>query len=376
MPDQNVDINDVMKDVANDVMSNLPHNRVEEATQEEQPEEEVQTPDAGQEEDTSQEEPQDVEGADETEEGEEEEGQQDDEDQQAAPYVDVPTLSKDDLVTEFSVLDDEGEIEAPAIKVKYKAGGKEREDRLDQVVKMAQLGVYNHEKQQQFEKMEQELPAYRQKAEEAVKLLQTREQQIERLLQDEDYLSAVRQRYEQANSPENVAKRAKQELERERANFQMERVREKGTQFFNSEVKPALTTISEALPSVTVDELSERMAKGLRMHTRMGPDGQPYIPPESYDEVRSYILEDLSYWAQIQHQKRSGSQPQTKGQEQAKKELEKARVQAQKAKRAVGKKTRPVGRAKAEKAPKKKREINNVDDATNAALEEVLSSMS
>jgi len=372
MPEAPVDINDVMRDVSAEVSANLPGMEEAESPDAESTAEPTGEEQAQEAEDARAEDQDAVDSEGETSnEGEEQDEEAED---QASPYVDVPTI-EDDLATQFSVLDSEGEIEIPAIKVRYRAGGKDREDRLDQVVKMAQLGVYNHEKQQRYEQLEEQLPAYKKQAEDALSVLQTREKQIERLLQDEQYLAAVRQRYEQANSPEQVAQRAQTELERERARFQMERVREKGTQFFTSEVKPALETINNALPSVTVDELSERMAKGLRMHTRTGPDGQPYIPPESYDEVRSYILEDLSYWAQVQHQKRNNSSPQSKGQEDAQRKLEQARVQAQKAKRAVGKKTRPVGKPTPERGRKKAREIKNVDDATSAALEEVLSAM-
>ena len=61
------------------------------------------------------------------------------------------------LVTDFTLKDADGdELEIPALIVEYKANGKVRTDRLDQVVKLAQFGVYNQEREQRVQVVEQE----------------------------------------------------------------------------------------------------------------------------------------------------------------------------------------------------------------------------
>ena len=154
----------------------------------------------------------------------------------------------------------------------------------------------------------------------------------------------------------------------------MQYIEQKGTQFFRAEVEPAIQTIADALPNISADELAERMVKGLQPHLRRGPTGESYIPEESYDAVRNYIVDDLVFWAQMQDHHRGGSAT-SQEQSEAQKQLEEARIQAQKAKRAVGKKTRPVGKAAADKKGRKAKSINNVDDAVDSALENVLASL-
>ena len=207
------------------------------------------------------------------------------------------------------------------------------------------------------------------------RLVEEREAQIEKLLRDDDYLYRVRERYEQENSPEMRAQRAEQKMQELQAERQLQYIEQRGTQFYQSEVLPAIQTISDALPSVTSAELAERMVMSLQPHLRQGPLGDPYIPEESYDAVRNYIVDDLVLWAQMQNHRRSSEATASNEMEEAQRQLEEARVQAQKAKRAVGKKTRPVGKAQAGKRSKRGQPINNVDDAVNSALENVLSSI-
>ena len=286
-------------------------------------------------------------------------------------YVDVSVLSEQDLATVFKVLDSEGEIEIPNLEIEYKANGQIRKDRLDQVVKLAQWGVYNEDKDRQAKEAVQLSQQAQRERDEYVKLLDERERQIEKLLVDDDYLYRVRERYEQENSPESRAQRAEERYKQLQSEQQLRYIEQRGTQFYQSEVEPAIQTIADALPNVTADELAERMVMSLQPHLRQGPNGAQYIPEESYDAVRNYIVDDLVFWAQMQDSRRSGAATKSTEVEEAQRQLEDARVQAQKAKRAVGKKTRPVGKAQAGKTTKSQ-PINNVDDAVNSALDSVL----
>jgi hypothetical protein len=291
-------------------------------------------------------------------------------------YVAVPTVT-DDLATEFTLRDVDGEVEVPDLMVEYKANGKVRHDRLDQVVKLAQWGVYNQEREQKVQQVEQLAQQVYQEREELAALLSERESQIEKLLLDDDFLLAVRDAYGEENSPESRATRAEQRVEDLRVEQQMSVIVEKGERFYENEVMPALDMISEALPFVPIEELAEKFQMAMYAHAERAPNGEAYIPASRYDAVRKYILDDLAVWAQAQHGRRSRattSAPQRETQ-QALAERDRARVEAQKAKRAVGQKMVPVGSAgRPSGKPRASGSGTTVDDAVASALSSALSS--
>jgi len=288
-------------------------------------------------------------------------------------YVAVPVV-EDQLATEFVLRDAEGEVEIPALIVEYKANGKVRKDRLDQVVKLAQFGVYNEAREQQFKQTEQQAMALQQEREEYAKLLDEREAQLERLLQDEDFFLSVRDAYQAENSPEKRAERAEREVERVRTEAQLARIQEVGSQFYEGEVRPALELIAQTLPSVTPEELEERMAYAMQLHAQVGPNGQPYLPASQFDAARQYIVNDLAVWAQMTHARRSevATPPQVVEAQQA---AVKAQVEAQKAKRALGKATQPVGRAATAPSKPKATKPKTLDDALDSAMSEIMASI-
>lgn len=292
------------------------------------------------------------------------------------PGVVVVPSVEGDLATQFTIMDDEGEIEVPNLMIEYKANGQIRKDRLDQVVKLAQWGVYNEEREQKTKQVEQEAVTYRQAAEELEALIAERESQIERLLQDDDFLYTVREAYERENSPEKRAERAERQFEDFKVQKEMEQITQVGEQFWEGEIQPALDMIIKALPTLTFDELAERFTYAMQAHMEMAPNGQPYIPMSRYDQVRKYMVEDLAVWAQIQHARRA--EPTTKQAKpgKASDDLTKARIEAQKAKRQVGQATRPVGKVGAvNKAPKQSKP-ETLDDALESAMSNVLSAIS
>lgn len=290
-------------------------------------------------------------------------------------YVAVPVVT-DGLATEFTLKDAEGEVEIPDLMVEYKANGKVRQDRLDQVVKLAQWGVYNAEREQQIKQVEQQAQITQQELQQYISVLEEREKQIERLLVDEDFLYAVREAYDAENSPERRAERAMQETENLRVQYQMADIERSGAQFYESEVSPAIDMIVTALPTIAPDELLERFTYAMQAHVERAPNGQAYIPASRYDAVRKYIVDDLASWAQFQHSRRAQPAAPSPVQATASKELERARVDAQKAKRVVGQATKPVGRAggTGTEKPRASR-IASVDDAVSSALDEVLSAI-
>ena len=290
-------------------------------------------------------------------------------------YVAVPTVM-DDLATEFSLHDADGEVEVPNLMVEYKANGKMRSDRLDQVVKLAQWGVYNQDREQKVQQVEQIAQQVHQEREELAALLSEREEQIEKLLMDDDFLMAVRDAYGEQNSPENRAARAEQQVKDIRVQHQMSAIAEKGQVFYENEIAPALDMIAKALPSVPVEELTEKFQMAMYAHVERAPNGEAYVPASRYNAIRQYILDDLAVWAQAQHGRRSPSTtsaPQRETQK-ALAERDLARIESQKAKRAVGQKTLPVGNAGKPSGKPKASTGNTIDDAVASALSTALSS--
>lgn len=289
-------------------------------------------------------------------------------------FVAVPVISEG-LATEFALYDKDGEVEVPELIVEYKANGKVRKDRLDQVVKLAQWGVYNEERDKKAQALEQEYQqtlAVRQQLEQ---LVSEREAQMERLLQDDDYLDAVRDAYSMENSPERRAERAEREKENLRISYQMQQIQSTGEQFYMGEVAPAVQMITDALPNVTPAELESRLQMVMQAHAEIAPNGQPFVPPSRYDAIRQYIVDDLALWAQMVNAKRS--QPGGSEKEAVKAELERARIEAQKAKNLVGKATKPTGQiGKPSSGSQKAKPIASLDDAVDSALQSVLSSLS
>jgi hypothetical protein len=290
----------------------------------------------------------------------------------------------DKLATEFTIRDGDGEIEVPDVIIEYKANGKVRKDRLDQVVKLAQWGVYNQDK---MAEAEQSVAAERTEREQLAQALEQREAQLERLLQDDDYLAAVREAYERENSPERRAARAEEEVQSVRVNAEMERITTQGQQFYRDEVAPALQMIQEALPTVEVGEMEERIAYAMALHAAQAPNGQRYLPPSQFPKLRDYLVKDLVFWAQMQHAMRTEGQPDTQ-RPQAKSpaapvakavdpEVTRAQAAAQKAKQQLAKAARPMGRGTDGKFVDKARAkpINTVDDATEAAVAAVMASI-
>lgn len=281
-------------------------------------------------------------------------------------YV-APPVVEDKLATEFVLKDAEGELEIPALMVEYKANGKVRQDRLDQVVKLAQFGVYNEAREQQYKQAESQM-------EEMQQLIAQREAQMERLLQDEEFFLTLRDAYEAENSPERRAERAEQRVQEVQMATQMQAIQQQGEQFYSSEVRPAVEFIANALPSVTPDELEERIAYAMQLHAKVAPNGQAYLPAAEYDALRKYIVDDLAIWAQTTHARRSGTA--TPPSAAALTTQANAQVEAQKAKRALGQATKPVGRPAApEKGKPKPSKPSTLDDALDSAMSEILSSL-
>jgi hypothetical protein len=293
-------------------------------------------------------------------------------------YV-APKAIADKMATEFIISDADGEIEVPDVIIEYKANGKLRKDRIDQVVKLAQWGAYNQEKVAEIERT---AVAASEERDQLVQMLEEREAQLERLLTDDDYMMNVREVYERENSPEKRVTRAEQEVENVRVQAQMERIASQGGQFYRDEVVPALQMIQEALPTVEMGEMEERIAYAMTLHAEQAPNGGKYLPPSQFAKLRQYLVQDLVFWAQMQHAMRSEGQPASAAPAKSaavpgkgSPEVTRAQAEAQKAKQALARASRPMGRGTDGKFSEtsKAKPINTVDDAVASAMADVMS---
>lgn len=284
--------------------------------------------------------------------------------------VAVPKPERE-LATTFAVLDKDGELEVPDLQIRFTANGKERVEPLDKVVKLAQFGVYNHDKEQQTQ---QQITAAR----EAISYAQQVERQmaevrayVDRILTDDNAYLAARADAEARNTPEARAQRTLQEAQAIRQQAELQQVAQMGERFFGGSVQPAIEQISKALPTVSVEEIAAKVLLTIEPYKRNG-----FVPPQSYDAVAQAIVNDVVPWAQMIHEDRHAATARREREVQATKaaaeqKVQKATVESQKAKNLATKVVKPIG--KTMKDAPKPRVIKTVDDAMEAAVQDALS---
>jgi hypothetical protein len=319
----------------------------------------------------------DHEGAEEeveTSEESEEASEDSDEESEAEDKVELPegmvavkTIA-DKLVTEFVVKDDGGEeVEPPALMIEYKANGKMRKDRLDQVVKLAQFGVYNQEREQNLLAQQDEMTK---EVESIAEQLSVREDQLRKLLEDEEAYLKVRERYLLENAPERRVERAESEVKELRQKQVDERRVAQAEQFYVGTVIPSLEKIASEFPEVELEEVSAQFSAALVPVMKNG-----VVPAELYPQVEQYIETVLREWAEQKHTARVTRYQGEKAK--AEKEAEAAKVAAAKAKRSAATAVRPAVRSSANvtKATTKPKANMSVEDAEEDALNSVLASL-
>lgn len=291
--------------------------------------------------------------------GEEEKKQPD-----AVPLADGIAPIEGKVVTQFTIQTPDGKAVAiPDVMIEYKANGKVRKDRLDHVVKMAQFGVYNHDREQQIvaaqEESQRQVMAWQEHAE-------LRDSQIQALLEDPDKYEKVRERYMQENVPEKQVARAKRETETLRATVQQAQAAQAAETFFQSQVLPELDALSEEFPEIETEELAAQLTLAMMPLTRNG-----VVPPSQYRQVLGVIQTDIRDWAQATHAKRHSKVAGTLAQQQE--AAKKAQLEAQRAKNDLARATKPVGSiASGSGDARPARKVESVNDAVEAAMDEVL----
>lgn len=268
-------------------------------------------------------------------------------------------------LTPFEVRDAEGkEVEAPEIRLTFKAGRKMQEDvPLDQVVRWAQSGFYAEQAVAERDAVKQELPKVQSRLDEIMVALEDQKALNAKLLEDEDFFLRARDQYAQVNTPEHRAARAEQRVQAMEQEKQASRLSAEAATFTTQRVIPKLSELVEEYPSVSEAELFGRLSIETSHLLRNG-----VIPREKWAEVTRILETSVAQYAEAQHARRDGDRVKT--QKRATQQVVKAKEEATKAKKVIAKALTPAPRSSGNgKAPKP---IKTVDDAVSSVMDDVL----
>lgn len=286
-------------------------------------------------------------------------------------FVALPSADGQKLATKFTLLDKDGELETPGgLMVKATFNGREESLPLDQLVRRAQSGAWNQQREARINEVDSRNREMEQSVAQMQRDLQVREQQLEALLSDELYRQRAIEEYQQYQTPEARARRAEEAVLHERQSFEVRELGRQGQQYLNSEVAPAISAIVEALPSVSADELVFKMKQFVdrQIDPRLG-----IVPPARYVEINRFVTDELVPWAQHAHEARTGTAaaPATEKVKAAEDKAKRAEVAAQRAKRTGTAQFKPSvaappGQKAESNAPRSHTQL--VDDAITSAL--------
>lgn len=261
----------------------------------------------------------------------------------------------------FAVYGEDGKtpIQPPAMLVEFKANGKVRQEPLDRVVQFAQLGVYNHEREQGLQRMQEEAA---QEVESVYAELEAREAAIAKLLTDPAYYEAVQERYLKEQTPEREANRAKAEAERLRAEMETTRAERQGQEFFETVVFPGIDGIMRENPEL--DDPEEVAARLALMLEPLRVNGR--IPPSKHPQVQALIASDLRDWAKATNDRRASRRNTV---------VAKAQSEAQRAKNALGAVTSPASVGAAPAARRERTGPVTIDEVDDDILQSTIRSL-
>lgn len=299
-------------------------------------------------------------------------------------YVAVAPVQGRELATAFKVLDHEGELDVPDLTIEFQANDKTRREPLDQVVRLAQRGVYNEEREQAVVVARQESQEVRQQNQQLLSAVQRLQFERERLLSSDEAYLTERARYEAENTPEARLARNEQERAQQEAAGLWQQARTVTNQYFESAVLPAVEKIGGAFGEVSADEIGARLVL-LTNHLRIAtPDGDTMIPPAKHQAVGQIIVGDLIPWARSLHESRDGEkrtqrETVTKDKQDAAKREEQLRVRNQQQTNLVGRQQRTRGGAAntgtGTQTQRQQKPIKTVEDAEEAALRDTLAAI-
>lgn len=290
----------------------------------------------------------------------------------------LPEADPAHLATNFTLKDQSGELAIPAgLMVTFNANGKTRELPLDRVVKFAEMGFYNHEREQMRQVTESRAQEIATRAQGLENQLAKQDRQLEALLSDPNFYQRAVQEFQQQNTPEAQAQRF--QVEREQFRLEQERasIAPVNQRYLEQEIGPSVDMVTKALPNVEAREVTERLERFIR--TKQGRGG--YVDPSQHKAINDYFLNEIVPWAKqldefraIDRGTQSGRQKVEASKQQATKEsdeLAAQRARAQKVRRQAAQNLTPPTRG-APGTPVAPKPIRNHSDAVSSAVDTAL----
>lgn len=234
------------------------------------------------------------------------------------------------LATQFKVLDASGaEQEIPDLKITFTANGKERSEPLDKVVRLAQSGFYNEEREQQVLQTRAQFSTLQTENQSLKSQVETVRAELLQMLADptDARYQALKAEHAQHNTPEARAARAEQALLRERETYSTQRAAEQA-QIFTSVLDQHFGALRTQYPEVSLEEMTGRFGMLTAPHQRNGR-----VPPEAFNTIATLVDNELTPWVQQRHEAKVQEKVQRERDAQEKIDREKAaattaRVQA------------------------------------------------
>lgn len=236
------------------------------------------------------------------------------------------------LLTEFAVYDPSGEVEIPELTIKFKAKGQDRELPLDHVVRMAQFGFANKEREEQVVASKTYVAEVQQQNTHLQTSLDELRSYYDRIFQDPAFYDESRDVYLKQNTPEVRAQRDQQKLQTERAQLAEERENLQMQQFVDRALTPTVQHLLQSNPLVSQTELVGRWTE---LTAPMLVRGR--VPVQKLPELHRVLMDDLSSWVGAQQVERSSVKQKAQTQQ------HKANVQLTQAKRQIGRVLAPQG---------------------------------
>lgn len=265
-------------------------------------------------------------------------------------------------IGEVAIYDAEGnEVEFPEVMVTYKANDRTLEKvPLDKVIRMAQFGAYNEQRERESVSSRQEAEAARARIADLESANSQYEQYMSRLMQDEGFRVAAITQFQQLNTPEARLAAKDQEIQQIRQDQQQKEAQATAQGYVQREVAPRINALLAQLPQDDEVLITAFQGKTAYLTDHLKVNGQ--IPPQRLPEVVRLIDTVLGPWVESVTQGRKTAD--SKALESAKREVEAAKIALTLEKKKQQRAMMPQGRAgPLREAPKPLPEPKSAEEA-------------
>lgn len=194
---------------------------------------------------------------------------------------------KTEKKADFRAFDDDGEYDLEAltgVKIEYKANGKTFAEPIDKVVRLAQMGRLNQARLDEAQASTEVAKTAREEAERwRAEFEKQRDFNIQ-LLEDEDAYVEYRTDYSKRMTPEARLERAEAALAETKQREVMTRRQTEVQQFMKQDVEPEVMRLLKTYPEVSEEELYGVFS--IVSAPWMGPDG---MRPDKWSDLRAAL---------------------------------------------------------------------------------------